>query len=118
MEIAGSVLFLLYAAAILPVLGCLIAVSDTFGMGGSAEEMHLPLAAAGLYYLIRFIRGTDDPRCKHVAFKRHIAYPILYLNGIFAGCVLWSKYSLLGFWFAWMASVFFILVFQKNGNAV
>lgn len=104
----------LYAAAILPVLGCLIAVSDTFGMGGSAEEMHLPLAAAGLYYLIRFIRDTDDPRCKHVAFKRHIAYPILYLNGIFAGCVLWSKYSLLGFWFAWMASVFFILVFQKE----
>lgn len=105
-----------YAMAVLPILGCLITVSDAFGMGGSAEEIHLSLAAAGLYYLIRFIRDTDfEPplfRGSHAHFQKQ--FPVLYLNGIFAGCVLWSKYSLLGFWFIWMASVFFILVFRKE----
>ncbi len=100
-----------YGAAVLPVLGCLITVSDAFGMGGSAEEIHLSLAAAGLYYLIRFIRGTDAPSSPGLLL---ISYPVVYLNGIFAGCVLWSKYSLLGFWFLWMASVFFLLVFGKE----
>lgn len=101
----------LYAAAVLPLLGSLIAVSDAFGMGGSAEEIHLSLAAAGLYYLIRLIRDTDsEPSGGGPVISR----PVLYINGIFAGCVLWSKYSLLGFWFAWMASIFFLMVFRKE----
>lgn len=128
----------LYSPAVLPLLGCLITVSDAFGMGGSAEEIHLSLAAAGLYYLIRFIRDTDaglSPRknaglgerpspfaaphkdsalCRPEKIDPAISCPVLYLNGIFAGCVFWSKYSLLGFWFAWMASVFFLLVFRKE----
>lgn len=109
-----------YAAAVLPFLGCLAAVSDAFGMGGSAEEIHLSLAAAGLYYLIRFIHNTDSKPascgCSHKMRDSSpvISYPVLFLNGIFAGCVLWSKYSLLGFWFIWMASVFFLLVFRRE----
>lgn len=102
----------LYATAVLPFLGCLITVSDAFGMGGSAEEIHLSLAAAGLYYLIRFIRDTDfRPSSSDGPV---ISCPVLYVNGIFADCVLWSKYSLLGFWFVWMASIFFILISRKE----
>lgn len=101
-----------YAMAVLPFLGCLITVSDAFGMGGSAEEIHLSFAAAGLYYLVRFIRDTDSGPSSRDA--RVISDPVPYLNGIFAGCVLWSKYSLLGFWLIWMASVFFVLVFRKE----
>ena len=100
----------LYAMAVLPFLGCLITISDAFGMGGSAEEIHLPFAAAGLYFLIRFLYDQEHDSGP----MSGLTYPVLYVNGLLAGCVLWSKYSLLGFWFVWMASVFFLLLSQKE----
>lgn len=94
-----------YALCCLPFLGCLIAVSDAFGMGGSAEEIHLSFAAVGLYYLVRFLRDADP---------KQMPYSVVFVNGLLAGCVLWIKYSLLGFWFAWMASVFFLLLGRRE----
>ena len=68
-----------WSLACLPVLGCLITVSDAFGMGGSAEEIHLAFAAAGMYYLIRFIRDTRT---------ENMSWPVVFGNGVLAGCVL------------------------------
>ncbi len=94
-----------WSLACLPVLGCLITVSDAFGMGGSAEEIHLAFAAAGMYYLIRFIRDTRT---------ENMSWPVVFGNGVLAGCVLWIKYSMLGFWFGWMMFVFFLLISRKE----
>lgn len=43
----------------------------------------------------------------------------LVLTGVCAGCVLWMKFSLLGFWFGFMAVVAFALLFTQGlGRAV
>lgn len=43
-----------------------------------------------------------------------ITYKRLFIAGLCAGCVLISKYTLLGFWFGFMACIFFNLIFNKQ----
>ena len=44
----------------------------------------------------------------------HMTYKVVFLNGILAGCVLWIKFTQLGFWIAWMGLVFFSLILKKD----
>ncbi len=76
----------------------------TFGHGGSAEEFTMPLFMISLYYFLSYLNVKD--------YK--ISKKVIFLNGLIAGIVLWIKYSLLGFWFIFEASIFFIYVFQKK----
>lgn len=66
--------------------------SRAFCMGDSAEEMCLMPVALSMYELLR-VRG----RARELSVGRFV------LNGMAAGCILWIKYSLLGFHFVWMA---------------
>lgn len=75
----------------------------TFGHGGSAEEFTIPLFMISLYYFIRYMK-----------FNYEINNKTILLNGIIAGIVLWIKYSLLGFWFFFAASIFIIYVLKKE----
>lgn len=86
-----------------PLAGMLIATSFAFERGGSAEEFVLPLLMASLYY---FIEITND--WKKAGGK------IFLINGIFAGCVLWIKFSMLGFWFIWIVSLFLGLLQKRK----
>lgn len=89
---------------IIPVLSFVIVCSRPFTHGGSAEEFIFPLLTASLYYLTKYLKGKDAK----------IPRKEVLISGILAGAVLWIKYSLLGFWFGWMASVFFILLIKKE----
>lgn len=91
------------SALLIPVFSLLLVTSNSFYYGGSAEEFVLPPLTVGLYHLLRFFRHGGN-----------ISYKAVFVNGIFAGCVLWIKYTMLGFWLAWMASLFFIMVYQKQ----
>lgn len=77
---------------------------STFGHGGSAEEFVMPLFLISLYYFANYLKSDDY----------HIKKKILFINGLIAGIVLWIKYSLLGFWFIFEASYFFVNIFKKN----
>lgn len=90
---------------ILPVLAFAVLSSNSFYKGDSAEEFCMPLLAASLYYLIRYMSNRD---------RKPMSYPLLLLNGVLAGCVLWIKYTMLGFWFAWMMMVFIDIIRQKR----
>ncbi len=106
-----------WAAVCIPALGCLIAVSDAFGMGGSAEEIHLSFASAGIYFLTRLIQsGQKGAGLQDAPVRKYdpLPYSAVFACGLLAGCVLWIKYSMLGFWFGWMMFVFFLLVCQKK----
>ncbi len=92
-----AVLFAPRAAALLGVpLTALAAWSgDAFANGSTAEEYTLPALAFGLYSFCRAF--AKDSRWRP-------SLPLFFVNGLLAGAVLWTKYTMLGFHFAWMAS--------------
>lgn len=69
-----------------------IASSRAFFHGGSAEELLLPFLAAALYGGLRALCAG-----------RRMPLPAVALQGFLAGCALWLKYTVLGFYLAWAA---------------
>lgn len=84
------------AMLLVSAAGVLTVVANCFLRGDNAEEFCLPLLTIGLYHLLLFARRNDG----------RMAPGLLFLNGLLAGCVLWIKYSMLGFWIAWIGMVF------------
>ena len=96
-----------YSIISLPLITAIILNMRNFSHGDSAEEFCLPLMAISLFYLIRYFKNTSSDL---------VSGRVLLINGIIAGCVLWIKFTLLGFWFAWMASVFFCMIFNNTNR--
>lgn len=94
-----------YSILGLVLLAFVILNMTNFTHGDSAEEFCLPLLMIGLYYLLDYFRN---------AYPDRIDWKIVLLNGFVAGCILWIKYSMLGFWFGWMATVFFVLILRNS----
>ena len=68
-----------------------IAASRAFSHGGSAEELLLPLLAAALYGLLVQVQNPRPMPLRQV-----------FCHGLLAGCALWLKYTVLGFYLAWV----------------
>lgn len=77
------------AWAVLPAAA--IAASRAFSHGGSAEEFLLPFLAAALYGLL-----------KTVCEDRPMPLPAVLGQGFLAGCALWLKYTVLGYYLVWV----------------
>ena len=94
----------LYSLVILPLLSLLLLTSNGYSSGDSAEEFCLPFLAFGLYVLL-----------KHLADRQCNAIPLhtMFICGILAGCVLWIKYTILGFWIGFILAVIIIYLRQK-----
>ncbi|NGZ77199.1 hypothetical protein [Saccharibacillus alkalitolerans] len=94
-----------YSLIALPLFAAVLLNLPSFSHGDSAEEFTLPLLAFSLYSLLRY-------------FKQHypgpVPYSMLLTNGIMAGLALWIKYSMLGFWFGWMAALFFCMLLNRQ----
>lgn len=91
-----------YALGILPIYTAFLCTSRAFVHGGGAEEFCLPFLSITLYYFVLFFK------------EQNISPKRLIIAGICAGCVLLIKYTLLGFWFGFMACIFFNLFFAKK----
>lgn len=75
-----------YTYIILPITTLIITTSNSFAQGGSCEEFCFPLFSISFYYFLKnFIT-------KNLSKKETI------INGVIAGCILLTKYTLLGFW--------------------
>lgn len=94
-----------YALISLPLLTTSIINLKSFTHGGSPEEFSLPLIAISLYYLVVYFRDI---------YPKPIPYQCAFVNGIIAGCVLWIKFSMLGFWFGWIASISLSMLINKR----
>ena len=81
-----------------PITGAVIYSSWNFYWGGSAEEFLFPYIVWGLYLSVRYFR---------LRYPKPMGYDTVLAGGILAGCVLNIKFNSLGFFFAWMAMVFF-----------
>ena len=67
-----------------------VAASRAFSHGGSAEELLLPLLAAALFGAVSTLRASRPMPLRRVV-----------LHGFLAGCALWLKYTVLGFYLVW-----------------
>ncbi len=105
LEICGFTLFLnfgLCTAALLRgktlhpawclVPAATVAACRAFSHGGSAEELLLPFLAAALYGLVKCLMSNKQMPLRTVA-----------LQGLLCGCALLLKYTVLGFYLAWVA---------------
>lgn len=91
-----------YSYLILPIYMCLICISTSFTHGGGAEEFCLPFFSITLYYFFKNFK------------EKEISYKELFISGLCAGSILLIKYTLLGFWFGFMACLFFWLLGKKK----
>ncbi len=116
LEVIAATAFLYYAAktaalfvheywgyVVAPALAALTYASAAFAHGDSAEELCLPLLMVGFYWLMRFFKEREALTPKAIV-----------LCGVMAGCVLWIKYTMLGFWAGWMLAVFVGLLLAKR----
>ena len=83
---------------ITPITGAVIYSSYDFWWGGSAEEFLFPFVMWGLYLTVYHFRNS---------YPEPMDYRTVLLGGLLSGCVLNIKFSSLGFFFGWMAFVFF-----------
>lgn len=70
-----------------PVLAAAVVTSWSFTHGGSVEQHSLFMLVYGMYSVLRALREG-----------RGLTFKEAFLNGIFAGIVLWVKYTTLGFY--------------------
>lgn len=77
----------------LPVLGALVYGAKCFYQGDSAEELCLPFYAYGIYCGLKAIQGKRLPGAWESFFV-----------GLTSACVLWIKFSMLGFYMGWFAA--------------
>lgn len=69
------------------VLAAVVATTRSFCHGGSVEQMCLFLFVYGLYSVLKACHEN-----------RPLTFREALTNGIFAGCALWIKYTMLGFY--------------------
>lgn len=94
-----------YSYIALPIISAIILNLINFSHGDSAEEFTIPLLVISLYYLLKYFKDE---------YPNPMKARILLLNGFLAGCTMWIKYSLLGFWFGWMMMIFISSVINKR----
>ena len=69
------------------ILAVITCTSYTFRHGGGVEEMSLFFFSYGLYAVLRAVHE-----------KRELSFREALLNGVFAGCAFWVKYTMVGFY--------------------
>ncbi len=89
---------------LLPIIAMILLTTNAFKYGDSAEEFCLPLLTISLYHMLfYFKKDLKDLKPTH-----------FLIDGILASCILWIKYTMLGFHFAFMASFFFLFLSKKE----
>lgn len=73
------------------LIACIILSSFVFCSGDSAEEFCISFLSVSLFYFLKYFKDT---------YPKEMSKKELIINGIMAGCVLWIKYTMLGFWIA------------------
>ena len=79
--------------------------SCSFYLGDSAEEFSLPFLMVLIYYTTYYFKNSDENELKWYVFL---------LNGFFSGCVMMIKFTVIGFWFGFMAAVSIHTLFVKK----
>lgn len=90
---------------VLPLISGAVVSAESFVHGGSLEELSLGIFAYAIYSLLCFLRCEE---------KKPMPAGVLFCNGIWAGILLWSKFTLLGLYIAWMIMVLIVYLRRKQ----
>ena len=94
------------ALVLSPLVLAVIISSRSFYWGGSAEEICFPFLVWGLYLVLDYFKN-DYPGEAMGAWR-------IFAGGLLAGVVANIKFTVLGFFFAWMMCVFFSFLVRKE----
>lgn len=94
------------ALALTPLALAVSFTSFSFYWGGSAEEVCMPFLLWGLYQSVHYF--------KNVYPQKTMGTKNLFFVGILAGVVANIKFTILGFFFAWMMCVAFSFFAKKD----
>lgn len=89
-----------------PLVLAVIISSRSFYWGGSAEEVCFPFLVWGLYLALDYFKN-DYPGKAMGAWR-------IFAGGLLAGVVANIKFTVLGFFFAWMMCVFLSFLVRKE----
>ena len=87
---------------ILPIFITLFTTCRAFTHGGSAEELCLAFFFITLYYFFKHFKMQE------------LTYQDMFINGLIAGLVLLTKYTLLGFWIGFTFAIFCDYLLKKD----
>lgn len=87
----------------LPLLAAGMTAAKSFVHGGSIEELCVGIFAYAVYSMLCFLRR-----------EREMKAGILLVNGILAGILFWSKFTLLGLYIAWIVLVFTVHLARRQ----
>lgn len=88
---------------LMPLLAAIIYSSNHMRHGDSVEEFCLPLLAYALYISLKYFLKKEE-----------IKNSELIVLGITSACVLWTKYTILGFYIGWFILPAIVQIFQKK----
>lgn len=89
--------------AVLPILGALVYSAPSLSYGDSAEEFCVPMYA--LCMMVSFLSLRED---------RSVSKWGCFLAGAMGACVLWIKYTMLGFCVGWFIVPAVIVLFKRQ----
>ncbi len=88
---------------LIAVEAVIVYTAASFCHGDSAEEFCLPLIVYGLYVGLKAFRYQEDISAREG-----------FLIGATSACVLWIKYTMLGFYLGWIVVPAFLLISKKR----
>lgn len=91
---------------IYPIFCSAIAGSKSFVHGGSVEEFFICIYLYGIYTLLALLRSAS----KEMPFR------VFGINGLLTAILFWSKYTVLGFYIAWLLIVMVTYLSHKKGK--
>ncbi len=86
-----------------PILASAVYSARIFYHGDSAEELCLPLLVYALYVGIKSVRNEQPPTKSEC-----------FLIGATSACVLWIKFTMLGFYIGWIFVPAFLLIRERK----
>ena len=90
------------ALPLVPVLALIVYTAVSFDQGDSAEEYSLPILTFALWIGYHRLKKDQLPKVREWV-----------LIGVTSGCVLWMKYSMLGFYLGWIIALY---LFARTKN--
>lgn len=88
---------------LIPLFAAVVYGNASFAHGDSAEELCLPFLAYALYVGLRSLR-----------YAKPLSNRTFFIIGVTSGCILWIKYTMLGFYLGWYAVLAWDMIAQRR----
>lgn len=88
---------------LIPLLGAAVCTSTAFWLGDSAEELCMPLLVYAGYVGAKALRENTLPSRRE-----------FFLLGLTSACVLWIKFTMLGYYLGWIVAPACLALSQKR----